>query len=928
MSASARAASQANGTEQVLADIVEEVTNKLAAGESIDLEVYRRQYPAYADQIDRLANTLHVLGDLARCAEARPSIQPEVHSHGDSVSVPLGDYRILREIGRGGMGVVYEAEQISLGRRVALKVLPFAAVLDQRQLARFKNEAQAAAHLQHTNIVPVFAVGCERGVHYYAMQFIEGQTLAEVIAALGLAQGQKSEHGQASGSSNLASQLASGKFAPPKKRAGSLEATVDRASQREPRADSATKPEDQAERKDAVASDTAPIAELSTKDATRQPAYFRTVAQLGIQVAEALDYAHRRGIVHRDIKPSNLLLDSTGNPWVADFGLALVESDPGLTMTGDILGTLRYMSPEQALAKRVVVDHRTDIYSLGVTLYELLTLQPAYPGRDRQELLRQIAFEDPKRPSKINRAVPPDLETIVLKATVKNPAERYATAQELADDLRRYLDDKPIQARRPSFAQLAIKWSRRHRAIVQSIAATLIVAVVIAGALLWRERSRTLANFRESQANLKLARQNAQRAETEAETARQATEFLVGLFEVEAGGALGKHENPERTLRAEFVAARLGVAHLLAARGNLDRAETLYRKTITRFEEYLPADYVLLDIAKSHLGECLTLAGNHKEAEPLLIESYLAIKQVLGPHDKRAREALDRVIAFYDASDNPERGWEYRGLIPKPVPHPPRSEPAQSLPCHERIWLVAQRYWYSNTVQDAGSYDRFLDTYLGHGMRPKCLNVWRDGSGKEVYGGVWVRDDVPFIARRACDLATYRAVFDDLPSGYRPTWIDVDGEGSWQCWSAVWLPVEQQVPWTVRHQLDRDAFAEVSEKLIGQGYRPSIVEGYRGRDAAPVFEFVWVKDNVEFELALDLTVEEYRAKNAKLEPGWRPDWVDTYQDSDVRRYAAIWIRDESGTSWKVSTMVPLGVWQKEFDSLTSQGYRLALVDIE
>jgi tetratricopeptide (TPR) repeat protein len=198
------------------------------------------------------------------------------------------------------------------------------------------------------------------------------------------------------------------------------------------------------------------------------------VAELGVQAAEALDHAHQAGIVHRDVKPANLLVDGSGKLWVADFGLARLQSDPGVTLTGDLVGTLRYMSPEQALAQRVVVDHRTDVYSLGVTLYELLTLQPAFPGDDRQELLRRIAFEEPRRPRQVNRAIPPELETVVLKACEKNPAERYATAQELGDDLRRFLDDRPISARRPTLAQRLRKWGRRHRAAVRA-------GVVLAG---------------------------------------------------------------------------------------------------------------------------------------------------------------------------------------------------------------------------------------------------------------------------------------------------------------------------------------------------------------------------------------------------------------------------------------------------------------
>src|SRR5262249_35297607 len=281
----------------------------------------------------------------------------------------------------------------------------FAAAMDAKQLQRFKNEAQAAAGLQHQHIVPVYAVGVERGVHYYAMQFIDGQSLAALIAERRRTCGEKAPPGPEP----------TGPY-PPAPGGGQ----------------------------------TAAVAALSTEPSMRSPAFLRTVAELGRQAAEALEHAHQLGVIHRDIKPGNLLLDGRGNLWVTDFGLAHCQSQAGLTLSGDLVGTLRYMSPEQALAKRVVVDHRTDIYSLGATLYELLTLEPAFAGSDREELLRQIAFEGPKPPRRYNKAIPADLETIVLKVLAKNPAERYATAQEVADDLRRFLEHKPIQARRPS----------------------------------------------------------------------------------------------------------------------------------------------------------------------------------------------------------------------------------------------------------------------------------------------------------------------------------------------------------------------------------------------------------------------------------------------------------------------------------------------
>jgi serine/threonine protein kinase len=320
---------------------------------------------------------------------------------------------------------------------VALKVLPFAATLDARQLQRFKNEAQAAAHLEHQNIVPVHAVGCERGVHYYAMQFIDGQTLAELIHEL---RGQRA------------------------KPAG--EATAPYV---------ATPPGGD---RPAAEVATPAVAVRSTLRSSTGLAFFRLAAQLGVQAADALEHAHQLRIIHRDIKPGNLLVDGRGNLWIADFGLAHCQSQAGLTLTGDLMGTLRYMSPEQALAGHVEVDGRTDVYSLGATLYELLTLEPAFPGQDRQELLRQIAFEEPRPPRRLNKAIPAELETIVLKAMEKKPTERYATAKELAEDLRRFLDDEPIRARPAGFGRRARKWVKRRPALT-----TALVLLVAFGAV-------------------------------------------------------------------------------------------------------------------------------------------------------------------------------------------------------------------------------------------------------------------------------------------------------------------------------------------------------------------------------------------------------------------------------------------------------------
>jgi serine/threonine protein kinase len=357
-----------------------------------------------------------------------------------SPSTQLGDYRVIREVGRGGMGVVYEAEQLPLGRRVALKVLPSAASLDSRQRQRFQLEAQAVALLQHENIVAVYGVGCDQGVSYYAMQFIDGRSLAEIIREF------------------RAADRAERAGLPDGRRLG---------------------------------------AESTPSDECR------TVAWYGVQAAQALQHAHDAGVIHRDIKPSNLMVDARGHLWVTDFGLArLPHDDPSLTRTGDLVGTLRYMSPEQVRGDGPAIDASTDIYALGLTLYELLALRPAFIAADRQELLRRILQDEPVAPRRINPWIPRDLETIVLKAIAKERQARYGSARELADDLARFLDDQPIRARRPSLRERTSRWSRRHRPVVVTAATVVVLALSISTALLWQAKRRTDAALESHQAAL------------------------------------------------------------------------------------------------------------------------------------------------------------------------------------------------------------------------------------------------------------------------------------------------------------------------------------------------------------------------------------------------------------------------------------------
>jgi serine/threonine protein kinase/WD40 repeat protein len=455
-----------------LAVLIDELTDRLQAGEAVDLEAYILEHAEHAGPLRQLIPALEMIGELKRSA-ARDAASPASPERDPRLETGvLGDFRILREIGRGGMGVVYKTEQISLRREVALKVLPFDAAMDTKQLQRFKNEAQAAAHLHHSNIVPVYGVSCERGVHYYAMQYIEGRTVATIIAELRrLADPTPKERDDPSSSAvEVTKHLATGLWTAAGQGGGALSVTETAIG-----ADGAL---------DHVAHDPhagAPRPAASTTEhSTRKPSYFRTVAELEVQAAWALEYAHSLGVIHRDIKPANLIVDTRGNFWITDFGLARFQGGDELTVTGDLVGTLRYMSPEQALGQRADIDHRADIYSLGMTLYELLTLKPVFGGRDRRELLRQIAFEDPRRLQRLNTAIPSDLEMIVLKAIEKNATERYMTAEALGDDLHRFLDDRPIRARRPTIWDRTRKWARRHWPVVAKavVAAVFLLAAV------------------------------------------------------------------------------------------------------------------------------------------------------------------------------------------------------------------------------------------------------------------------------------------------------------------------------------------------------------------------------------------------------------------------------------------------------------------
>ena len=308
----------------------------------------------------------------------------------------LGDFDLVRQIGRGGMGVVFEALQRTLGRRVAVKVLPKSLLADESQLKRFQQESRMAASLHHTNIVPVFGVGEDNGFHYYVMQRIDGRGLDQIVS-----------------------------------------------------------------------------------DSTSNRMSVDEVAMLGYQAASALAHAHSQNVLHRDIKPANLIVNDQNELWVTDFGVAkAIESDV-MTRTGDVVGTLRYMAPEQILGS---TDVRSDIYSLGVTLYEVLAGRPAMDDASIRSAIvsgRPAAKPPPLR--SLNPQVPRDLETILHTAMMTDPDRRYANAADMADDLQRFTNGESISVHPETIFQSTLRWSKRNPAIASLAALSLSLLIGVAG---------------------------------------------------------------------------------------------------------------------------------------------------------------------------------------------------------------------------------------------------------------------------------------------------------------------------------------------------------------------------------------------------------------------------------------------------------------
>ena len=631
----------ANATRD-LDQVLDEIADQLLAHGAVDVESYVERYPQWETDIHEAYPGVRAMVELG-LAEKQ---EPEESEHGLAQQGQLlGDFRIVREIGRGGMGIVYEAEQLSLRRRVALKVLPFAGTLDERRLARFKNEAQAAAALKHPNIVSVHFVGSERAVHFYAMELVDGQSLAEL---------QRSQLKSPNTCSVESSRSAC-------KSAETLRGAAD-----------------------------------NTRRGKSDVERFRWVARVGVQAADALHHAHETGIVHRDIKPSNLLVDSRGHLWVTDFGLAQIQADSDLTLTGDLVGTLRYMSPEQARGDRTAIDRRTDIYSLGATLYQLATGHPPFEENDRQLLLRHIAEREPVNPHTHNTAIPRDLETVILKAMSKEPLQRYRKAVDLASDLKRFLDHRPVHAKRPSFWQRTAMWSKRHPAWVAAVMVVAMLAIIglsVSTLLISRARDRVMIErnlAREQQqraeANLRLARETLEELSAEftasplvtrQRVATMQREFLEKSLRFYEQLAQANEGSPE--LEEDQANAHLQIATMANALSEYTPWEESSRKAIEIYqrlaEQFPNRPEYRVNLARSHvlLGYCVESSGRRVEGRDWERRGVRIYERLVKEYPHRDEYAAELSLLLNDLGD----------ILPRDDP--------EKLRCYQRGLRIARR---------------------------------------------------------------------------------------------------------------------------------------------------------------------------------------------------------------------------------------------
>ena len=597
--------------------LVEEFLAEIREGGRPTIESYAAANPQMAEEIREL---FPIVAAMEGWKEEETVARGGNNSLGGVPLQRLGDFRIVREIGRGGMGIVFEAMQESLDRPVAIKVLPPTANASERANRRFRREAQTAASLHHSNIVPVFGIGQDNGFSYIVMQRIDGCGLDQVLH---------------------------------RRRGGGDSPSTD--DQRH----SLTQPWGSDPSFTGMHVDGGNLSGGGNPWLDRPAGHAlepRLVARLGLQAADALQYAHEAGTLHRDIKPANLLLDQAGHLWVADFGLARALEQETISHSGDIVGTLLYMAPERLNGS---CDERSDIYSLGVTLAELVTGRHPFATKESGALVERIMRGIPSRRGALGEGLPVDLETILLKAMSVDPTDRYQTVAALSADLQAFVEDRPVSARQPSRVEMLRRWARRNPALagLTATVATLLVltATLTTVGLVEQHRMRrrtegtldTLLVALDTIYNRFAAPQSptidplAGTATVSDETADMLQQLLAVYDELASqGGDTSK-------LSREAVAARLRVADIHLRLGAPDKAAEHYRLAVEDMHALRPRDDN--DLRQWQLRECDAYLGQaiaaewkrrDEEAESLKLQAL----DMLQPLAKRFPENVDIVL--------------------------------------------------------------------------------------------------------------------------------------------------------------------------------------------------------------------------------------------------------------------------------------------
>ncbi len=453
-------------SSELIDQLAEEFIDRQRNGEHPTISEYERKHPQLAEEIRELFPIVCAMEELKQSRDRAVDVRLPAHL---GRIKQLGEFVIIRELGRGGMGVVFEARQESLNRSIALKVLPEQSLFNDDAVKRFQREAHIAARLAHPHIVPIYSIGQAEGCHFIAMQRIRGVGWDRLVARLAAAA--KGDYiwvfPEVVDKGRLLRFLAATPFKP-QTRPEHSDAQMPSMSEARLSPD----PNAQANFLDRRIPSANNPYDFGDK-------YVHEVAAMGIQAANALAFAHSQNILHRDVKTANLILDVNGHVLVTDFGIAKALESEDITTSGMIAGTLRFMSPEQFDGR---ADARSDIYSLGLTLYELLTLRPAFQGKSQSDLMRRILYDAPPPPRAVNPQIPSDLQTILVKATARNPDLRYQTAEALGEDLQRFLDGHSISAN-------AVKILPKAQADAKSnaIGVWLLIAVAMAGVIfaLW-----------------------------------------------------------------------------------------------------------------------------------------------------------------------------------------------------------------------------------------------------------------------------------------------------------------------------------------------------------------------------------------------------------------------------------------------------------